>query len=84
MVYKPSAYPNFNIHLFKAENNEAYITQFPLSENFMSSFRKEDYSWRSLTSGSVTVKLIPGDHGAILNEPNVQLLANEFNMLINT
>ncbi|MDO8991575.1 MAG: amino acid adenylation domain-containing protein [Daejeonella sp.] len=84
MVYKPSVYPNFNIHLFKAANNETYIAQFPLSENILSSFRKEDYCWRSLTSGNVTVKLISGDHGSILNEPNVQLLANEFNRLINT
>ncbi|MDP2414101.1 non-ribosomal peptide synthetase [Daejeonella sp.] len=84
MVYKPSVYPNFNIHLFKAANNETYIAQVPLSENILSSFRKEDYCWRSLTSGNVTVKLISGDHGSILNEPNVQLLAKEFNRLINT
>jgi len=27
IVYKPSVYPNFNIHLFKAAHNEAYITE---------------------------------------------------------
>ena len=37
----------------------------------------EDFCWRRLAQGGVTVKRIPGSHESIFMEPNVQWLARE-------
>ncbi|HTL59970.1 MAG TPA: amino acid adenylation domain-containing protein [Candidatus Limnocylindrales bacterium] len=38
---------------------------------------EEDFCWSKLARGGVTVKLVPGSHENIFNEPNVQTLAKE-------
>ena len=62
--FKPQAYPGAAV-LFEVKHEE---------EGF---YRYLTNLWRRLIKGNFTVRLVPGRHGTMLEEPNVATLAYE-------
>jgi len=60
--YHPSAYP-------------APIVLFRASEKALRGLEDESYGWEKYAAGGLEVHEIDGDHGNVLNEPNVRQLA---------
>ena len=53
------------------------ITLFNAAEAFKDRVFAEDRGWGALAARGVTVHTIPGNHYTLLNEPQVQVLAEQ-------
>ena len=82
-IFLPQAVKNVRRTLAVAENNyklEAYsgrILLFRASEKGLRGLEDSTGGWHKYVAGGLEVHEIDGDHGDILNEPNVELLARD-------
>ncbi len=82
-MFLPPAVKNVRRTLAAAENNyklEAYcgrILLFRASEKGLRGLEEPTGGWHKFVAGGLEVHEIDGDHGDILNEPNVESLARE-------
>lgn len=70
--YRPAVYPG-PVVLFLAQQRHDFYEEFQ---------REPDEGWKPFASGGLVLRLIPGDHGQILGEPNVTQVARELQTLI--
>jgi thioesterase domain-containing protein len=82
-MFLPPAVKNVRRTLAAAENNytlRAYpdrIMLFRASEKGLRGLEDSSGGWHKYAGGGLELHEIDGDHGNILNEPNVRLLAAE-------
>ncbi|MDD5350311.1 MAG: amino acid adenylation domain-containing protein [Chthoniobacteraceae bacterium] len=65
--YRPVPYPG-PVILIRAAKRHAFFEEFQC---------EPDKGWRPFAGGGLTVRDLPGDHGQMLGEPNVTLLARQ-------
>lgn len=63
--YRPALYPG-PVLLLRSQTRHAFFEEFQ---------REPDEGWRPLAGGGLTVLDVPGDHGQLLGEPNVTVVA---------
>jgi thioesterase domain-containing protein len=69
MAYKPKPYPG-QVALFRTRGH-ALFTSFD-----------EHYGWGELVRGGITMEIMPGGHGNVLDEPHVRAVAKVFDDLV--
>jgi hypothetical protein len=62
---------------FKPEKVAAKIVVFGLPTQPFYRIRDKAMGWRTRTTGPVEVEDISGDHGTLLRDPNVEVLASK-------
>lgn len=65
LAYRPGTYGG-TVTLFRTRGH-AFVTSFD-----------ENYGWSDLARGGLTIRLMPGGHGNILDEPHVRAVARAF------
>ena len=73
LQYRPAIYPG-HLVLFRAKQRQDFFHEFQL---------EPDEGWKQVAGGGLTVRDIPGDHGQMLGNPNVIVLAQELQKLLN-
>jgi aspartate racemase len=74
-LYVPQSYP-YRVDYFASSNS---LTEFvDEKEGIRKTVDRQDLlqCWRELAQGGMEVHLIPGNHQNIVDEPNVQVLAD--------
>ena len=71
--YRPAVYPG-RVILFRARQRHEFYDKFQ---------REPDESWRAFAAGGLVIRDVPGDHGQLLGEPNVSLVAKEMQTFLN-
>jgi thioesterase domain-containing protein len=71
MAYRPKPYGG-HVTLFRTRGH-ALFTSFD-----------EHYGWSDLVRGGITMEIMPGGHGNVLDEPHVQAVARTFARLMRT
>ncbi len=69
--HHPQPYPG-HVHLFRTPGH-----------SLLCSF-DETLGWRELATGGLTVRIVPGAHETVMNEPHVRTLACEMQQCLNT
>jgi thioesterase domain-containing protein len=69
MAYKPRPYAG-HITVFRTRGH-ALFTSFD-----------RHYGWRELARGGITIEIMPGGHGNVLDEPHVRTVAKALNARI--
>ncbi|NET73129.1 MAG: amino acid adenylation domain-containing protein [Sphaerospermopsis sp. SIO1G2] len=77
--YQPNYQINAPIVLFRAQENHEIVLQEVRS---ISNYDLPDWGWQAFTQKPVQVISIPGNHGRMLYEPNVKMLANKLKIMI--
>jgi len=73
-LYVPLEISPTRISLFKAaiEDSEEI-----LSDRLSEILREPTWGWNQLSEGSVAIQVVPGDHMTMMNQPHVQVLAEQ-------
>jgi thioesterase domain-containing protein/acyl carrier protein len=69
--YKPRVYPG-RVTLFRARMQPFFSTHDP------------DKGWRQLAVGGVDIRVVPGNHLGMLQEPHVQILAKQLRVCLDS
>ena len=68
-AYRPKSYPG-------------RVTLIVTNESAAESAGATDFGWSAVSDGGVEVRLVPGNHGTLFEEPNVWTLAKELRELL--
>jgi thioesterase domain-containing protein len=77
--YQPTHQISAPIVLFRAQEVHEILLQ---ELQAMSNHDLPDWGWQSYTKNPVKVISIPGNHGRMLYEPNVKILATQLLMMM--
>ncbi|MBW4672721.1 MAG: amino acid adenylation domain-containing protein [Desmonostoc geniculatum HA4340-LM1] len=77
--YQPNYCISAPIVLFRAQEVKEIVVQ---ELQASSDYNLPDWGWQTFTQKSIKVISVPGNHGAMLYEPNVKILAAELQNLI--
>ncbi|MFM7714129.1 MAG: alpha/beta fold hydrolase, partial [Microcystis sp.] len=73
-AYQPSFVISAPIVLFRAQDAKEIVVQ---EHQAMSRYEQSDWGWQPYSNKPVQVVSVPGNHGQMLYEPNVKILANQ-------
>ncbi|MBE8994142.1 non-ribosomal peptide synthetase [Microcystis aeruginosa] len=73
-TYQPNFVISAPIVLFRAQDAKEIVVQ---EHQAMSRYEQSDWGWQPYSNKPVQVVLVPGNHGQMLYEPNVKILANQ-------
>jgi thioesterase domain-containing protein/acyl carrier protein len=77
--YVPLEISQTRISLFKAAIEEPEET---LSDKLSEILREPTWGWSQLSTEPVAIHVVPGDHMTMMNQPHVQVLAEQLNVCI--
>ncbi|MGA9383316.1 MAG: thioesterase domain-containing protein, partial [Phormidium sp.] len=77
--YRPTHQISVPIVLFRAQENHEIVVQ---ELQAISDYNLPDWGWQSYTRKPVKVLSMPGNHGRMLYEPNVKMLATQLHLLM--
>jgi len=76
--YVPQDIPATSISLFKASDIPLLTQTSAQMETFTQPLKQEtSWGWSQYADGSVDIHVVPGDHHTMMNQPNVQVLAEK-------
>ncbi|HID99610.1 MAG TPA: hypothetical protein EYP59_04885 [Thiotrichaceae bacterium] len=76
--YVPQDMPTTPISLFKASDIPLLSQASAQMETFSQHLKQEaTWGWSQYASGPVDIHVVPGDHHTMMNQPNVQVLAEK-------
>ncbi len=73
-AYKPNFVISAPIVLFRAQDVKEIVVQ---EHQAMSHYQQSDWGWQPYSNKPVQVVSVPGNHGQMLYEPNVKILADQ-------
>lgn len=77
--YQPKHRISAPIVLFRAEETHEIVLQ---ELQAISNYDLPDWGWQAYTQNPVKVISVPGNHGRMLYEPNVKILATKLQQLM--
>ncbi|RKZ80316.1 MAG: non-ribosomal peptide synthetase, partial [Candidatus Parabeggiatoa sp. nov. 1] len=81
--YMPQDIPAIPISLFKANETPLVSQTGAQMETFSQQLKQESsWGWGQYADGSVDIHVVPGDHHTMMNQPNVQVLAEKLKVCL--